>query len=323
MVNIKKIVGLSVSVLAIIALGCHLNKRHSKLKDPSVLTIGILQTASHPALDAAREGFVEELKNKRAGKVEFIMLNGQRSIQQLHSMAQSLHANKNIDAVFAIATPAAQAMAHVEKQKPIIIAAVTDPQAAGLIQPDGNICGTKDMVDAVGTIDMLKVLVPNAKKVALVYNPGEVNSSVMVKLFQAELERVGLASLHVGITSEVEVPAAVAMACANVDVLLAPTDNLVALTLPLVADRALKAKRPLIVSDKELVKQGALAACGVDYHASGQQSAQVALQVLVDGQKPADVPIAAPVCNTVVLNKKTLDQLGLVLPKFRMEVRLV
>lgn len=324
MYNIKLVIGICASVLAILALGYHINKRHKQQKDPSVLTIGILQTASHPALDAARKGFVDELtKNRAAGTVEIILQNGQGSVQQLHSMAQSLHSNKNIDAIYAIATPAAQAIAHAESHKPIIIAAVTDPHAAGLIHPGGNVCGTKDMVDAATTVQVLTTLVPKAKKVALVYNPGEVNSCVMVKNLEAELARVGIASLHVGITGEAEVPAAVAMACANADALLAPTDNLVALTMPLIADRAIKAKKPLIACFNEAVHQGALAACGVDYYVTGQQSARIALRVLVEGVKPSAMAIEAPLCDTVVLNKKTLDGLGIVMPKSKKEVRLI
>lgn len=320
----KIIAGFTTTALALLALGYHLNKRHTQPKDPSILTIGILQTASHPALDAAREGFVDQLKKDLGSdKIEFIVQNGQGSVQQLHTMAQSFHANKNIDAIFAIATPAAQAMAHVEKNKPIMIAAVTDPHSAGLIHPRGNVCGTQDMVDAESIIEMLMQLVPKTQTVALLYNPGEVNSRIMVEKFQATLSQHGRKALLVGLANESEVPAAISMACNNADVLLAPTDNLVAVTLPLIADRAAKSKRPLIVSDNELVKHGALAACGINYFVSGQQSALVALQVLVDKKQPSTIPIVAPTCDTIVLNKKVMETLGIVIPKTSKKIVLI
>ena len=91
-------------------------KRTKKQNSPTMLTIGILQTASHPALDASRDGFIEELKNKMGNNIEFITQNAQGSIAQAHAIAQQFHANKHINGFFAIATPAAQAMSVLKKK---------------------------------------------------------------------------------------------------------------------------------------------------------------------------------------------------------------
>ncbi len=299
----------------LIALTVMLTQCGRAPKDAQTLTIGILQTASHPALDAARKGFVEYCTHHMPGKkVEFIEYNGQGSISQLHSMAKSLHANQDVDAVFAIATPAAQAMAHVEKQKPIFIAAVTDPQAAGLMSPQKNVCGTRDMIDISAEIDLLVTLVPHAHRVALLFSPAEVNSCIMVKKMAAELEARGLKPINVGITSENELLAAVSMACKQADALLAPTDNLVATTLPAIAAKALQEKKPLLVSDNILVQQGALAAAGIDYQLSGKQSAELAKVVLLEGKTPAEVGVVASACNMVVVNKDVARTLGVMVP---------
>src|SRR5690242_20351632 len=108
-----------ITISIIIIIGHQLHKKYSSPKNTSTLLIGILQTASHPALDATRQGFVDSIKNT-IKNVEFIIYNGEGSISQLHTMAHSFHINKNIDAIFAIATPAAQAIVHTEKEKPII-----------------------------------------------------------------------------------------------------------------------------------------------------------------------------------------------------------
>ena len=210
-------------------------KQMKKPATTAKYTIGILQTASHPALDAVRDGFMEELKNTLGVDVAFIIQNAQGSVSQAHTIAQQFHANKQIQAVFAIATPAAQAMSAVEKTKPIFIAAVTDPNALGLIYPMTNVCGVTDAINVPAEIDMLVQLVPSAKTVGLLYTSGETNSLVMAKQMRQELEKRGLMVIDFAVTSESDLPAITELACRKVDVLLSPTYNMVASAIALLA----------------------------------------------------------------------------------------
>jgi putative tryptophan/tyrosine transport system substrate-binding protein len=277
-------------------------------------TIGILQTASHPALDAARDGFVEELKNKLGSSVAFVIQNAQGSVANAHALAQQFHANKRLSGFFAIATPAAQAMTTVEKERPIMIAAVTDPVALGLIHPTTNVCGTKDMIDVPSEIEMLIALVPQAHHIGLLYTSGELNSIALVTKMRQELQKRGLKATDFAFGSETDVQAMVALACRKTDLLLAPTDNMVASTISVIATTALASKKPLIVSDTMLVRSGPLAARGVDYKASGKRAAQIAFQVLVGGKKPGDIPIEQAESSELFINQSTLRALGLSVP---------
>src|SRR5262249_48627479 len=148
-------------------------KRFKKSNNTAAYTIGILQTASHPALDAVRDGFIEELKQKLGNSVAFVIQNAQGTVASAHTIAQQFHANTQYDAFFDIATPAAQALSAVEKEKPIIIAAVTDPYALGLVHPTSNVCGVTDMIDIKAEIDMLTALIPTAQSVGILYTAGE------------------------------------------------------------------------------------------------------------------------------------------------------
>jgi len=293
-----------------------------RIKQPSsnaAYTIGILQTASHPALDAVREGFVEELKNKMGNVVACVVQNAQGSISQAHGMAQQFHADRNMNLFFVIATPAAQAMSAVEKEKPIVISAVTDPSALGLIHLKQNwsmtnVCGIKDMIDVKSEIEMLIQLVPNARNVGLIYTAGEANSIALVAKMRQELIARGLTATDFAIGSEADLHPTIELACRKSDVILAPTDNTVASTITAIAAIALKHKKPLIVSDNMLVKFGALAARGVDYRASGKRAAQIAYAVLVDGKKPYSLPIEQATSEQVFINQATLTSLGLTVP---------
>ncbi len=274
-------------------------------------TVGIMQTASHPALDAVREGFIETLKNKMGNTVEFVIQNAQGSVAQAHAVAQQFHANKQYNGFFAIATPAAQAMSAIEKEKPIIIAAVTDPSILGA---QTNICGVHDMIDMHKEIDMVHQLLPHAQTIALLYNNGEANSIAQIQIIKKELKELNVDCLELGIVQENDIATVVAMACRKADVLLCPTDNMLASAMDLVASIAHANKKPLIACHNQAVNQGALAARGVDYKAHGKQAGEVAYKILVEGKKPCELPIEPTKSEQIVVNRATLTALGLTIP---------
>ncbi len=288
------------------------------LKKPSsktTYTIGILQTASHPALDASRDGFIESLQAKLGNKVDFIIQNAQGSVASAHAIAQQFKSNKNINAIYAIATPAAQAASALEKEKPIIIAAVTNPYAVGIMHPKTNVCGVTDMINVKALVEMLRELLPNAKTVGLLYTSGEKNSLVLAEKMRQELTAQGLTPTDFAMSSELDVAAITDLACRKSDVILAPTDNTVALSMTLIASIALKHNRPLLTSFNTAIDEGALAARGVDYKESGKQAGLVAYEAMVNGKKPCNLGVAQPESKKIVINQNTLGKLGLVLPE--------
>lgn len=296
-------------ILSVVMSACS-----SSSQDESKVKIGIIQTVSHPALDQARDGFMSELTAKLGTDVSFVIQNAEGSISQARSIAQSFHADPSIDGIFAIATPAAQAAVGVEKNKPIIFGAVTDPARAGLLKPGGNACGTSDRIDVKAEIDLLQTLVPNAKKVAVLFSVGEVNSVILAEEMHQELTGRGFEVVKVGMSQEFEVASAMASACRQADVVLTPTDNLVAVAMPVITKIAREQKKPLIVSDNLLVVQGALASRGIEYSQSGKEAGRIAFRILVEGEKPENVALASPKVGRIVVNRKVLDELGLTLP---------
>ena len=130
-----------------------------------------------------------------------------------------------------------------------------------------------------------------------------------------DLEPRGLSVAEFAMSNEADMQAMVESACHKVDVLLAPTDNMIGSAASAIAAIALKHKKPFIVSDNMLVKEGALAAHGVDYKAGGKRAAQIAHEVLVGGKKPYELPIERIQDDAIFINQKTLDTLGLSIPE--------
>jgi putative ABC transport system substrate-binding protein len=285
------------------------SKKHAQF------TIGILQTASHPALDQAREGFVKTLKAKLGSKVDFVIQNAEGSINNAQTIAKSFHANNNINAIFAIATPAAQAIKHLERNKPIFFAAVSDPQAIGLIHEGTNVCGASDLINVHQQISAMRKLLPHVKHVALVFNTGEINSVSCMHQQETELKKAQIAVTQIGINNESQIPTAISRAARIADAIMTPVDNTIASAITIVASLARKAGKPLIVSDNLLVEKGALLASGAaNYFVAGQKAAGLALQVLVNGKKPHELPIASSIDARIFINKNVCNELGISIP---------
>ena len=277
----------------------------------SLYTIGILQTASHPALDAARNGFMETLKKTMGSDVSFILYNAEGSPANAHTIAQRLHAQKNVHLIYAIASPALQAIASVEKNKPILFTAVTDPKVLGITPAAANICGISDMIDMHKTITLLSQLTPHVKTAAILFNNAESNSIEQVQYLKKELGLFEIAALEMGIVQESDIPSATMVACRKADAIIVPTDNTLACAMELVASIALEHKKPLFSCFNQAVHQGALAACGVDYYDCGKEAATMAYEIIVHHQQPQSYGTVLPNTDRIYINKKTLNMLGL------------
>lgn len=275
---------------------------------PNPIRIGIFQTASHPALDTVRKELVRSW-NRSSTPIQVVWHNAEGSVSQASAIAHRLHRDRNVRLIVTIGSLATQSMAQKEHQKPIVFAAVSDPKAIQVDQKP-NVTGIKDWPDPVLQVQMLETLLPEAKRIALLYNPGELNSIASAKALEQELNKRHKDVLLVGILQEAELPTAVLSIHAKADAIFCPVDNLVASAITLIAQTAKKYKKPLFVSDPFLVSKGALAGQGVDYAQSGQKAAQMVLQIL-QGAKPKEIAIQSSQTGTPVVNQDTLQILGL------------
>ncbi|MES2614557.1 MAG: ABC transporter substrate-binding protein [Bdellovibrionota bacterium] len=307
----KKIV-VFISILFLALCGVLLVKKSQKGHDKYV--IGLIQSASFPNLDYAREGFIAEIKKELgAEKVEIIVQNAEGSLTQAQAIASSFKANKNIDAFYAIATTAAQALKREITDKPIVFAAVTDPVGLHMRDKNSNMTGSSDMADIPKQILYIKELLPNVKKVALLYNVGEPNSVTLVKSMKEELTKQNILFEDDGINSESDVAAATAHAVVNAELILVPTDNSVTSAFPIVKQIAKKAHIPVVVTWTGESKDP-LMQFGVDYKQSGEQAAQLMAEILVDKKAPIEIPFVFPT-NKVLLSASELKIFNITIPE--------
>ncbi|RCW48770.1 MULTISPECIES: ABC transporter substrate-binding protein [unclassified Halanaerobium] len=282
--------------------------------------IGISQFVEHPALDSAREGFIDALAEEdfvEGKNIEITLQNAQADMATAQSIAQRFKQQRP-DLVLAITTQSAQTAVNVIKDIPILITAVTDPVVAGLVdsmeKPGGNVTGTTDMNPVAKQLDLVKQFIPNVKDIGILYNPGEVNSVVQVEIAKEKAEEMGV-KLHEGtVTNSSEVSLAASALVDKVDAIYVPTDNIIVSALPAVLNITNPKKIPVFASENGQVKQGAVATLGIDYYMLGRQTGKMAARVL-NGEKPADMSIEGAENPKLYLNKTACSNLGLEIPE--------
>lgn len=313
--KVLTIVG-AVAVIAVVAFAL---PRFTK--KPTVTKIGIMQIVEHPALDASRNGFIQrlaELGYEEGENVEFIIQNAQGDM----AIAQSIAGNfvsQNVDMILAIATPTAQAAAKATQSIPILITAVTDPVAAGLVdsvkEPGSNVTGTSDLTPVAKQLELLTRITPEAERVGVIYNAGETNSLVQVDLARETAGSLGLELVEVTVSSSSEVYEASQSLVGRVNAIYVPTDNTVVSALESVIKVGEDFRIPVIVGEVDGVRRGALATVGIDYYVLGMQTADIAQKILKGEREPKDIPIEYLEDIQIAVNLAAADKMGVTVSK--------
>lgn len=314
----KKIISAALALVMVAAFsGCKKNGASGEKK----IKIGIIQLVEHPALDKNYQGFVDGLAeagyvNKKNIIIDYQNAQGEQA--NCVTIAEKL-VNDHDDLIFAIATPAAQAVANITKDIPVLISSVTDPESAKLVlkntAPGTNVTGTSDLTPCEAQIDLLRKIVPNATKVGLIYCSSEQNSLFQIALAKAVCEKVGLQYVEGSVSNSNEIQQVVTSLCGKVDAIYAPTDNMIAAGMATVAQVANENKIPTIVGEEGMVLSGGLATYGINYYELGKQTAKMAVKILKGEATPAEMPIEYLEKCDLSVNEETAKTLGITIPE--------
>ena len=291
------------------------SKDAEQTADGDTYKIGVLQLTQHVALDKTNEGFVAALDDAGV-KYEIDQQNAAGEQSACQTIAEKLVNDKD-DLIFAIATPAAQAVAGVTDSIPILVSAVTDPAASGLVEsnehPGGNVSGTSDLTPVKEQIDLLQQIVPDAKKVGLLYCSAEANSVLQIDMAKEALDTAGIEYEDYTVSNSNEIPTVVESMVGNVDCVYTPTDNMIAAGMATVAMVANENKLPVICGEQGMVDAGGLATYGIDYYQLGYMAGEQAVEILTKGADISEMPIGyldASKCELTV-NEETAKTLGI------------
>lgn len=325
----KKVKASKLMVVAIAGMmaltGCSSGGNQAAGETKAAYTIGISQLAEHPALDDARRGFEDGLKELGVD-ADIIYQNAQGDIPNTVAISQKLVKDK-VDLIYAIATPAAQSAKQATSDIPILFSAVTDPVQSEIVadweKVGGNITGTSDMADVAAQLKMFKEIDPSIETIGIIYNTSEANSEIQIKDVEKYAPAEGLKVETIGVSNVSEMPQALDSLLNKVDALYVISDNLVAASVELVNQKLLDKKMISVCAEESQVGGGILVTNGLSYYELGKQTAKMAKEILVDGKSVSDIPVGMAEKTITTVNEKSLEALGLDtnLPLFKNAVK--
>ncbi|MCD7946737.1 MAG: ABC transporter substrate-binding protein [Oscillospiraceae bacterium] len=283
-----------------------------------VYHIGIVQQEEHAALDAATLGFQEKLTELLgAENVVFDPQIAQGDMSFCTTIVSKFVAD-DVDLIMANATTALQAASSGTTTIPVVGTSVTDYVTAGVVEsndhPGSNVTGTSDLAPIGEQIDLLTELLPDAAHVGLLYCSAEPNSLFQIEKAEEALDAKGVTYTRYTIADSNDLQAVMTKAASEVDAIYIPTDNTIAKTMDLVKNISLEAGTPVITGEENMCKGGGLATLSISYYDLGTVTAQMAYEILVNGQNPADMPIEFASAPTKMYNPEIAEALGITIP---------
>ena len=293
---------------------------------------GLAQEAQRPArigyLAASQspQEAIFRAELRRLGRVEGENLVIERryangDFSRLPALAKEL-VDLNVDLVVAQVTQASVAAKNATTKIPIVMIAVSDPVAAGIItslgRPGGNVTGTSAGVGGVAgkQLELLRELMPGIARVAVLWNPA--NSTFQQQQLKEAKDAAAPMQLQLQLVearseSEIE-PAFRAIADGKLPALLVLADPVYVTHARRIADLALKYRLPSVSGSNILAEQGILMTYGPSFHDAYLRAA-VYVDRILKGARPADLPVERSSRYELILNAGTARVLGLNLPR--------
>lgn len=333
MKKLKKLVAAAVvtAMMGLMMIGCGTKDSStkettesstSKVTTEESYVIGIGQFAEHGSLDNCREGFIEGLKE--SGIEEGVNLkiktdNANADTSTAALIAKNFVADK-VDLICGIATPMAQSAygAAMDTKIPVVFTAVTDPIAAEFADNDkkplGNITGTSDKLPVEQQLEMIRAVLPDAKKIGIMYTTSEVNSVSAIEEYKELAPNYGFEIIEGAISTSSDIPIAADNLIGQVDCLTNLTDNTVVSALAVILAKANEKGIPVFGSEVEQVKIGCLAAVGLDYYQLGIQTGKMAAKILKGEEEASKMSYEVIEEGSFYGNTAVATNLGITLP---------
>jgi len=306
----KKILSLAIALMIALALPAFAEESYS---------IGICQLVQHVALDDATRGFKDALTAKLGDKVSFNEQNASGDSSTCITIVNSF-ISEDVDLILANATPALQAAQAGTGEIPILGTSVTDYASALGIDPwtgvtGYNISGTSDLAPLDGQAQLLNELFPDAKNVGLLYCTAEANSIYQVEKVEAYLTEMGYSCTMYGFTDSNDVSSVVQNACANSDVLYAPTDNTMASCTEAIRNVVDVEKKAIVGGDEGICSGCGVATICINYYDLGYATGEMAYEILVNGANIAEMPVQFSPNPLKKYNAELCEYLGVAVPE--------
>jgi putative ABC transport system substrate-binding protein len=244
---------------------------------------------------------------------------GENDAERTRRYAQELIALAP-DIFLASGVVSVKALQHVTRALPIVFAGVSDPVGAGLVdslaRPGGNVTGFMNFEYGFSGkwLELLKQVAPRLTRAAVLRNSETPAGIGQFSAIQAVAPALGVEVSPIGVHDLGEIGRAVETFARSANGGLIETASAFsAVPSDLIITLAARHKLPTVYTYRYMVTAGGLVSYGPDLldqfvHAAGY------VDRILKGEKPADLPVQAPVKYELVVNLRTAKALGLELP---------
>ena len=319
----KKLLVVLLSVLILMSLtACGKSQPADGGEEPGdeekVFHIGVVQLVQHAALDAATQGFVDEV-TREFPDADIVVLNASGDSANCSTISQG-YVNDGVDLIMANATPALQAAVSATADIPILGTSVTEYGVALGIEnfnglPGNNVSGTSDLAPLDQQAQMIKDLFPEAKTVGIIYCSNEANSKYQVEVVTKCLTDMGLEVKAASFTDSNDISMVCEDLCSQIDVLYIPTDNQAASCGETIANVVLAKKIPVITGEEGTCRLCGVATLTIDYYDLGVTTGKMAVRILKGEAKVEEMPIEYFANPVKKFNPEVCDELGITVPE--------
>ena len=319
----RKVMAIGLTMAMAVAGMCGCGKAaDSGTSNDTVYKVGIVQYVDDASLNQIEKAIQAELDAKG---VEYgvtfdyqdYTFNGQADQSILMQIAADLIADE-VDIIIPIATPTAVVMqsATEENQIPIVFSAVSDPVGAGLVAtneaPGANITGTSDAIDTEAIMNIIVTANPDTAKIGLLYDKSQASSLGSIADAKAYCEANNIAYVEKTGTTVAEIQAAAdALVAEGVDAVFTPQDNTVMTAELAIFEKFTEAGIPHYTGADSFALNGAFLGFGVNYENLGTKTADMAVEILVNGAKPAEMAVQTLADGIITVNTETAEAVGI------------
>ena len=318
----KKMIACILSVLMLTAalMACGRKAPAQEAADGTHYTVGICNYVDDASLNQIVENLraqLEKLGEERDVQFDILYDNCNADTNLMSQIISNFQAD-GADLLVAVATPVAMSMQAATEgtDTPVVFAAVSDPVSVGLVDsleaPGSNVTGTSDYLDTASVMNLIFAQNPDAKKIGLLYDVGQDSATSAIEAAKQYLTEKGVEYIErTGTTVDEIALAAQALVTDGVDAVFTPTDNTVMKSELSIYETFADAGIPHYTGADSFALNGAFLGYGVDYANLGVETANMAAEILLDGKKPAELPVHTFDNGTATVNTEICEKLGL------------
>ena len=225
----------------------------------------------------------------------------------------------DIDVLVVLSTPGARAAKQATSTVPIVMAAVGDPIAAGLVaslaRPGGNLTGLTFFFAEICAkrVELIREMIPALTRLAVIVNPANPSHPIALDAMQGTARALGIELVPAEVKGRDDFAAAIAaIATRQIPALVAIEDPLVDSNARQIAHFALQQRLPMIGFSPQ-AEAGALMEYGVNLLDLYFRSAAF-IDKILKGTPPGNLPIERAVKFELIVNLKTAKALGREIP---------